>query len=205
MLLQIVAIYLHWFAGQLYRQALQLDQAIFRFFNDTLHNDVLDMIMPYWRDKKFWIPLYLLIAFIVVKRSSKKQAIAIILLTILTVALCDQISSSLFKPFFERLRPCKTMADVNALVGCRGSFSFVSSHATNHFGLATLWALVLPMKARWLTPALIVWAGSIAIGQVYVGVHYPSDIFCGALLGTTIAFILYTIAKRLDVLELKLP
>jgi undecaprenyl-diphosphatase len=71
---------------------------------------------------------------------------------------------------------------------CSGGYSFTSSHATNHFGLAMFISQTLkPIinKFRW---PLFLWAGSIAYGQVYVGVHYPLDVVVGSLLGCAIGY-----------------
>jgi len=75
------------------------------------------------------------------------------------------------------------------LAGCGGGYSFPSSHASNHFALASLlapsWARGASSRWRW---ALFLWAASIAYGQVYVGMHYPVDVLFGALLGTAIGW-----------------
>ena len=71
-----------------------------------------------------------------------------------------------------------------------GGYSFTSSHATNHFGFAVYIYLTLGnIIGKWKY-AFLVWAAVIAYGQVYVGVHTPLDIICGALLGVTIGFII---------------
>ena len=118
--------------------------------------------------------------------------LSFILFAVLTVVLTDQISSSFIKPFFERPRPCRDPILMNQirmlLNGCSGGYSFTSSHATNHFGFAVYIYLTLGnIIGKWKY-AFLVWAAVIAYGQVYVGVHYPLDIICGALLGTTIGF-----------------
>jgi undecaprenyl-diphosphatase len=67
---------------------------------------------------------------------------------------------------------------------CGSGFSFVSNHATNHFGMGVFSFVTLRHvigKWAWLGP---LWAFSIAYAQVYVGIHYPLDIIAGAGLGT---------------------
>ena len=104
-----------------------------------------------------------------------------------TVSLCDMTSSKLVKEAFERLRPCNDpdfFPYVRLLVNrCSGTYSFTSSHAANHFGMATFIFLTLrPIVGRVVWIAFI-WAGVIGYAQVYVGVHYPLDILGGASIG----------------------
>jgi undecaprenyl-diphosphatase len=109
---------------------------------------------------------------------------------IITVALTDQFSANLIKNLVQRPRPCNDenfMINVHTLLGgCSGSFSFPSSHATNHFGMA--WFIFLTMKnyfKNW-SYLFFLWAATIAYGQVYIGIHYPTDVLGGAVLGSII-------------------
>jgi undecaprenyl-diphosphatase len=120
--------------------------------------------------------------------------------------MSDQISSEIVKKTVERIRPCNDVVFKNyvrLLVRCGTGFSFTSSHATNHFCLASLFYFFLnPLvlnrnRKSLLLFALLIWASLIGIAQIYVGVHYPTDIFFGALLGTVIALFLIFIFKRL--------
>jgi undecaprenyl-diphosphatase len=106
---------------------------------------------------------------------------------ICTLAITDIVGARVFKVLIHRLRPCQDplfMDQVRLLLkGCSGSFSFVSNHAANHFGMATF--MVLTFKGvfkRWMYLAYI-WAFFIAYAQIYVGVHYPLDVLGGAGLG----------------------
>jgi len=117
------------------------------------------------------------------------------------MAFSDLVSSHLIKPYIQRLRPCNNPiwdATIHSLVPCGGGFSFTSSHATNHFTLATLFCFLFANRARWIVPVLLFWAASISYGQVYVGVHYPIDILFGSMVGLTIGTLGGTIIRRLD-------
>lgn len=96
------------------------------------------------------------------------------------------------KYFFNRVRPCNepSLADrIHILVNyVPQSPSFTSSHAVNHFALATFFFQTLkPYFGNWAY-LLFLWAGTVAYGQVYVGVHYPGDILGGALVGGLIGW-----------------
>lgn len=107
------------------------------------------------------------------------------------IFLSDKISVYFFKEVFMRLRPCHNpvIANLVHIVNnhCGGQFGFVSSHATNTFALAVFVGLLLKQKVSWLLPALVLWATIVSYSRIYLGVHYPGDVICGALLGTIIA------------------
>jgi len=107
--------------------------------------------------------------------------------------LSDMVSVHLFKDLFERLRPCHepSLAGQVRLVAesCGGPYGFVSSHASNSFALAIFSALAINRK--WFTICVFVWALSISYSRIYLGVHYPGDIFGGILLGLFIGLIVY--------------
>ena len=111
----------------------------------------------------------------------------------LTFGCTDFISSSLIKPTVQRLRPCndpEIKSDVKNLVDCGSGYSFPSSHASNHFGLAVFLIVLFFSKWKLILPIGLLWAASISFAQVYVGVHYPIDILAGAMLGGMIGFIM---------------
>ena len=177
----------------------------FLLINDTWQNAWLDAIMPFWRDEFFWIPLYVFFATFV-WLNYRRQAPYILLFALITVVLTDQIASQLIKPYFGRLRPCRDVVFADAvrlLIPCGSGKSFVSAHATSHFGIATYIWWLFGNEFKWLLPAGLFWAGSVCYGQVYVGVHYPSDVICGAVLGICIGLWTGYWARRWIKLRLK--
>lgn len=102
------------------------------------------------------------------------------------VAVTDLTGARIFKPSFERLRPCndpEMTGYVRMVVNrCGSGFSFISNHAINHFGLAAfIFSTFRPLFPY--TWVIFIWAVLIAFAQVYVGVHYPFDVLAGAILG----------------------
>ena len=173
---------------------LYFDEQLFQLINGVWHSDFFDSVMPLWRNKMFWIPAYIIgLSYLIWQY--KKQAIYIVLAIILTISISDTMSSKIIKKTVKRPRPCRNEVlaqDLNLLVHCGGGYSFTSSHATNHFALAVfLISLFGTMKRKWKF-AFLFWAGSIAYGQVYVGVHYPLDVFSGAILGSLIGYLVAT-------------
>ena len=167
---------------------LQLDQSVFYFINQDCKNVFLDWLLPYWRNKLFWMPLYLILLVALLK-TFKQKSWWIIGGLLLTVGVADSTSSHLIKKQFQRIRPCNQEGfkeTAHLLVPCGSGYSFTSSHATNHFAIAFFLILTIGMRWRWLRFPLFFWALSIALAQVYVGVHYPFDVLVGGMLGTFI-------------------
>jgi membrane-associated phospholipid phosphatase len=184
---------------------IQLDHYLFELFNEQLRWSFLDWIMPIWREKSTWIPLYLLIAGFVIYKF-KTQGLYLILALGLTVGLADTISSKVIKPSVHRLRPCNDPAlkdEVKLLVHCGSGFSFTSSHASNHFAVASFLSITLGFFYRKIRWPLHLWAASIAWGQVYVGVHFPLDVIFGAILGLLIGNIVAKSYLRVSKFHLK--
>jgi undecaprenyl-diphosphatase len=170
---------------------LAKDRALFSMINGKWTAASLDAIMPWVRTSNNWVPLYIgLLGFIIYKW--KRNAWRWIVLVALNVGLTDQISSSIFKPFFQRLRPCadpELMYQSRLLLDhCSGGFSFTSSHAANHFGVAVFIVMTLQSLLKNYRFLFLAWAAIIAYAQVYVGVHYPLDIFGGACIGILVGY-----------------
>lgn len=111
---------------------------------------------------------------------------------LLTATVSDLISSSFLKETFFRLRPCQN-PEINVYIRvlvnyCPQSSSFPSSHAVNHFAAATFIYQTLKFSSKWWK-LVFVWAFAIAYAQVYVGVHYPIDVFGGSLIGVFIGWV----------------
>lgn len=185
-------------------ELLQLDQSLFFLINGEWHNAFLDAIMPLWRNKLFWSPLYVFLLFYIFL-NFKLKGLYFVLMIVGVIALADTTSSKIIKKSVQRIRPCNDIGiqnDVQLLVPCGGGYSFTSSHATNHFAFATFLILTLFYRNRWAKYALIFWATSIAYGQVYVGVHYPLDVFAGSFLGIVIGILMAKIYSRFGSLRI---
>lgn len=168
----------------------QADRALFYLVNKELAVVWLDNTMLLLRQAYTWIPLYFFFL-IFFYTNCKKYFFPIVLFTLVTFALSDFVSASILKPMIGRIRPCHDPSlqfTIRHLAACGGIFSMPSSHASNHFGLAAFWFLVIKktLNRKWYW--LWVWAFIICYSQIYAGVHFPADIITGALLGTAIAY-----------------
>jgi membrane-associated phospholipid phosphatase len=162
------------------------DQWLFIKINSDFTNPFFDSLMPFMRYPLNWAPLYLFLGVFALLNYKGKGAWWI-LFFIITIALTDMTGNYVFKHGFQRIRPCRDpdfFFHVRLLADhCSTGYSFVSNHAANHFGLASFFFITTRPLLRSRAAIAFIWAGLIAYSQVYVGIHYPSDIVGGALLG----------------------
>lgn len=135
----------------------------------------------------------------------RKKSIPIIALALASIGMADGISSHILKPLVSRIRPCnltELASDIHLRIHCSGGFSFPSSHAANHFALAMFIGLALYKTNPWFLRIGLLWAAIISFAQVYVGVHFPIDVFSGMLLGCGIGLFLNFILKQFKLTSL---
>ena len=163
------------------------DEAVFLALNGA-HCAYADSTM--WLFTGRWAYVLPVLALLYLSfRCGWKRGVMMLLAVALTILLSDQIASSLIKPLVCRLRPSHAEHIVAyVLNGHRGGmYGFVSSHAANSFGVAVL--LILLSRNRLLAACMLLWAAVVSYSRIYLGVHYPGDIFCGALVGVAMAFV----------------
>lgn len=155
---------------------------LFRAINGTYTSSFLDALMVYVTQKSNFLGVIIVAAVLILVFGKRQDRMGLLLL-VLVVATSD-FTCNILKHLFMRLRPCSALEGVRLLVGCGGAYSMPSGHATNIFAAMVFLAL----RYRKGVPFFLIFAVMVAYSRVYVGVHYPSDIVAGALLGTAIAF-----------------
>ena len=170
-----------------------IDLAIFYFFNHSLSTAFLDKFFSIITNINNWYIAYIILLSIVFTKGGKRGKIAVIMV-ILLIVVTDQLGHKFIKEIFQRIRPCNTLSDVIAPLGCNGTYSFPSNHALNNFAAATFFTRLFP-KFKWI---LFITASLVAISRVYLGLHYPSDIVGGAIIGSAFGYIFATMALFID-------
>lgn len=164
-----------------------IDVAIFYFINHTLSNPLFDKFFVFITEVKHWYIAYIILLGIAFVKGGKLGKIAAVG-SIIVIFISDQLSSAILKNLFARTRPCSIL-DARIFVdsvGCPSSYSFPSSHAVNNFAIAVFAAKLYP-NLKW---TLFIIASLVALSRIYVGIHYPSDIFFGALIGALVGYVL---------------
>ena len=174
------------------QQLISFDQQLLLQINgsDSLFWDGFMWIATNMRT---WIPMAIVLLYVIFKNNKIKETLLIIGLIALVFTLSDQISSGLCKPFFARFRPTQDpelMYQIDIVNGYRGGvYGFTSSHAANTFGLAIFLSLVIKIWS--LSIFLFIWAAINAYSRMYLGVHYPGDILFGTLTGLGVGILVY--------------
>jgi undecaprenyl-diphosphatase len=175
-----------------------IDHWLFQLINTRGAIAWLDPIMVLLSSKWIWIPIYIYIVWLLFRRYQKRVWLVLLLLAAV-ITLSDTISSRVIKPGVQRVRPNKTPDLVVRMPDPKDGnsyYGFVSSHAANSTAIFVFSGLFLWVGWRrfWaflLVPALVCYS------RVYLGVHYPADVFAGALLGAFLAWCACMLYMRL--------
>lgn len=170
-----------------------IDLTVLYFFNHTLSSGLLDKFFSIITNVNNWYIAYIVllsISFFKGRSKGKIAAIGVIILIIVS----DQTGYHILKEMTQRIRPCNALNDVITPLGCTGSYSFPSNHALNNFAAATFYYRLYP-NLKWV---LFITASLVSISRVYLGLHYPSDILGGAVLGVIFGYIFSILAIWLD-------
>lgn len=159
-----------------------IDLAIYQFFNQTLSVHWLDQAMPILTDLHYqtWFkilaPLALIFFFY---KKFKRAGITYFIFLILALSVGDFVGGKV-KRMVERPRPFQ-VAETQTIKKSSGgeNRSFYSNHASNMFTMAAYISIFFPLAKIGLYGAAIF----IALSRLHVGVHYPSDILVGAMMG----------------------
>jgi undecaprenyl-diphosphatase len=155
-----------------------IDLSIFYFINHTLSSPFLDRFFSILTNVNNWYIAYIILLGISFFKGGSKGKLAV-LGVILLIFVTDQLTHKVIKEIFERARPCNALPDVLTPLGCTGSFSFPSNHAVNNFAAAVFFYRLFP-NLKWV---LFITAFLVAVSRPYLGLHYPSDILVGAIIG----------------------
>lgn len=162
---------------------LTLDGNILLFLQNFVRNPILDPIVIFITslgDKGFiWIIGTILL--LIPKKTRK-----IGWMSALALLGSLMLNNNLIKNLVARPRPFTVLSDLSILIPKPGEFSFPSGHTSSSFAAAAVFYRHLPKKIG--IPALVL-AGLIGFSRLYVGVHYPTDVLAGAVMGILLSYL----------------
>lgn len=175
-------------------EIIREDRSLFLWLN-RLGSEPFDNFWIMVSDKWIWIPLYVILLYLIYKNYSRKALFYVVIFIGLGVAASDQISG-IFKDGIARLRPCHDplLEGVMRKVRCGGSYGFYSAHASNTFFIAMFVARMLYRRVRGMGRLLFLWAAVVSYSRIYLGVHFPLDVFFGATVGVLLGGFFSTLA-----------
>lgn len=157
-----------------------LDVSLFHWVNPTLSNSFLDVLMPFCSGNAYFVPALVLVCIGLIWRGGVRGRVCVLMI-VLAVGLGDGLICNTLKHLIGRPRPFYDVLDahVPASIGRTGSGSMPSSHAANWFAATMVVFIYYRRSLRFMLPMALL----VSFSRVYNGVHYPSDVLAGAILG----------------------
>ncbi len=175
------------------------DEAILLWIQDVIRNPVLTPIMQFFTSllDRGLLAFLICIGLLLFRRTRKLG-----LICSLSLIICSVLVHLILKPMFARPRPYHVLSTLITLAPRPGDFSFPSGHTNTIFAVTSVLFFACPRKIG--IPALIV-STLVGLSRLYLGIHFPTDVLAGALLGLIVGYfcckathILYSHTKRKD-------
>lgn len=166
-------------------EIVRLDKELFLFLNG-LGNPTWDGFWMFVTHKLSSIPVYLILLVLAYKQLGLRKTLVVLAAVAILILVTDQLAN-FFKYGVQRLRPCYD-PEVNGFMrlvktSCGGKFGYFSAHAANSFAIASFFTLLLRSNFKYIGFLLFFWATIVAYSRIYIGVHFPLDVFTGSVIG----------------------
>lgn len=172
---------------------------------NNLGSETWDGFWMFVTNKFSSIPIYLLLLFLSYKQIGFKKTLLLVAAALFMITATNGLAD-FFKYGVQRLRPCFD-TEVNELArlvkdSCGGKYGYFSAHAANSMAVATFFSILLKGKFRHIGIFLFFWAIFVGYSRIYIGVHFPLDVFSGMVIGL---FFGWLFAKLYIFALLKIP
>lgn len=168
----------------------EIDHAALLYIQENLRTDFLTPIMKtaslFVNIGILWIVLGLILVI-------RKKTRMIGIMTLTSLALCVAVNNIFIKHIFARARPFDTYSDLIPLIKKPRDYSFASGHTTASFAAAGI--LVRFLQKPYAVSA-VVFSALVAFSRLYLGVHYPTDVLCGMIIGIAGSTLVYIFFKH---------
>jgi len=173
----------------------QWDREIFIFLN-SLDIGKFDAFWIFVTQIETWIPLFILFTFLILYYYRGRKGVTVVFFLLLSLGV-TMVFTSVVKGYVARLRPnnVEALNELIRILQTPSSFSFFSGHASSNFSITTFVVLSLRQYSKWIYLSYL-WPLVFVLSRIFVGVHYPSDIFVGALVGTSFAFLFHYLCQK---------
>ncbi len=177
---------------------LEYDEQLFLFLNN-LGNSSWDGFWLVVTHELTFVPLYAILLVLIYRKLGLKTLLLLIFVIAAMITFTDQVTN-LFKDGFQRPRPCRvdSLSELMRYIAPRcGKYGFFSGHSSNSMAAAVFAGLLLRKHFKYLIFILLFWSALVAYSRIYVGVHYPLDIFCGMTFGALAGYAFFNLQKYL--------
>lgn len=165
----------------------QLDGQTLLFIQDHLRFEELNPFMIRFTNLgEFGLIWIIITVLLLIPKKSRRAGICSALA--LVASLC--VTNFFLKNYVARVRPYEVVEGLTSLLGPVGEWSFPSGHASSGFAAA---AAIYKSRPKWVGVPCIILAALLAWSRLYVGVHYPSDVIGGAIIGALLGLIVFWI------------
>jgi len=172
------------------------DRELLVFLNN-LGSEPFDAFWIFVTQIESWTPLFLFFFGIIFYNYKTRKGLVVFIFLLITFGI-TLFLTDLTKEFVERLRPNQITSLTELIRSLQNppSYSFFSGHASSSFAITTFIICAFRSYSKWIY-LTIIWPMLFTFSRIYIGVHYPSDLMVGALIGTIIAFVMFKICKKI--------